>query len=235
MGCRRNKRSAPAPDSLVDPEELARLDRDLQAFFEACPSKHGWVQHANIREYLAPGRIAFYHRIVDLLTTHGVQVDYKRVADVGTCTGYLLRLLADRFPHALLFGYDINPRLIQLSGALCTGAQVEEGNIADGIPGTFDVVLATEVLEHLKRPRQALGNLLGMLEKGGTLALTVPDGRVDRQPAGNVKADGMSFTGHVNFWSLESWDVFLEESCAGCECKTGRLGESGLYGLVRMR
>ena len=39
---------------------------------------------------------------------------------------------------------------------------------------TFDVVVMGEVLEHVRRPDQALDNLRGCLVEGGTLVLTTP-------------------------------------------------------------
>jgi predicted SAM-dependent methyltransferase len=49
----------------------------------------------------------------------------------------------------------------------------------DAIPvpdGTFDVVLCTEVLEHVPEPIRALGELARILKPGGTLMLTAPLG-----------------------------------------------------------
>jgi SAM-dependent methyltransferase len=40
--------------------------------------------------------------------------------------------------------------------------------------GSFDAVLCTEVLEHLPRPIEALGELARLLRKGGHLILTAP-------------------------------------------------------------
>ncbi|MHC4917529.1 MAG: class I SAM-dependent methyltransferase, partial [Planctomycetota bacterium] len=64
-------------------------------------------------------------------------------------------------------------------------------------------------MEHLVDPAAAVENLLGMLESGGRLVLTVPDGREDSVPAGSGSIESGSFSGHIHFWSPESWSIFL--------------------------
>jgi hypothetical protein len=54
-----------------------------------------------------------------------------------------------------------------------------------------------ETLEHLLHPGEALRNLL---EASRRCILTVPEGRKD------------SFRGHINFWSLESWEVLCRDN-----------------------
>lgn len=67
---------------------------------------------------------------------------------------------------------------MELEGEVPPGgsAQIEVGNILD-IPhpdGSFDVVLASEILEHVPEDVQAISELVRILAPGGTLAVTVP-------------------------------------------------------------
>jgi hypothetical protein len=48
-----------------------------------------------------------------------------------------------------------------------------------------------------------------MLDDSGVALVTVPNGRLD------------TFDGHINFWSPESWEVFLKQMCDGFSIKTG--------------
>jgi trans-aconitate methyltransferase len=61
----------------------------------------------------------------------------------------------------------------------------------------FDLVLCTEVLEHLNEPRRAIDQLRGLCARGGRVAITVPDGAED------------SWEGHVNFWDEAALRTFL--------------------------
>ena len=67
---------------------------------------------------------------------------------------------------------------MELEGEVPPGgsAKIEVGNILD-IPhpdGSFDVVLASEILEHVPEDVQAISELVRILAPGGTLAVTVP-------------------------------------------------------------
>lgn len=70
------------------------------------------------------------------------------------------------------------------------------------VGGTHDIVLCTEVLEHLMHPERALDNLMS-LRPSRAIALTVPQGRADT--AGQ----------HINFWSPESWQAFIDRNAKG--------------------
>ncbi len=75
-----------------------------------------------------------------------------------------------------------------------------------------------DVLEHLLYPDRALRHLMDMVAPEGTLMLAVPNGRYDH------------FAGHINFWSPESWRVFLEVNSPGWQIETGVTGNGRLAG-----
>ncbi|MCK4934746.1 MAG: methyltransferase domain-containing protein [Simkaniaceae bacterium] len=68
------------------------------------------------------------------------------------------------------------------------------------LPELADVIFCTEVLEHLQHPESAITHLLTLKKDAGVLILTVPNGRID------------SSAQHINFWSPESWKIFLQKS-----------------------
>lgn len=74
-------------------------------------------------------------------------------------------------------------------------------NLYDPPPRQFDFVLCTEVLEHLENPELAYQHLQQAVRPGGSLLIAVPNGRFDRSGY------------HINFWSPESWSIFIERGC----------------------
>ena len=85
------------------------------------------------------------------------------------------------------------------------------------------MIFCIEVLEHLLHPDIALRNIVNMLSGSGVALITVPNGRID------------TFDGHINFWSPESWEVFLKQICSGYTIKTGLIedGQNNYAVIIR--
>ncbi len=165
-----------------------------------------------VKSYLDPG---FYDRLINLLTSHGVDYEQKRVADVGCGIGGLLSALKTRFQTQSLIGLEYSEKALEIARAEVPGVEFCYFDIYEGSPRKFDVIFCIEVIEHLLYPDKALRSLVGMLDESGVALLTVPNGRVD------------TFDGHINFWSPESWEVFLDRVCDGCRIKTGLIEDGG--------
>lgn len=95
------------------------------------------------------------------------EVQDKSIIEVGSCdvNGSLRRLLESWHPREYI-GVDISP-----------GRGVDEicdvDNIVDRFgKSRFDIVVATEVIEHVKDWRSALSNLKGVCKPGGTVLVT---------------------------------------------------------------
>lgn len=178
-------------------------------------SKEGLEEFYSDREavesYLDPG---FYDRILDLLAGYGVDYEQRLVADVGCGTGGLLIALRQRSQTGSLTGFEYSEKALDIARLQLSTAEFYTFDIYEGVGRQFDVIFCIEVLEHLLRPDIALRNLLDMLRDSGVAMVTVPNGRVD------------DFEGHINFWSPESWKVFVNQTCEGYSVKTG-LMENG--------
>ncbi|MBB5035175.1 class I SAM-dependent methyltransferase [Prosthecobacter vanneervenii] len=99
------------------------------------------------------------------------------VLDIGCGQGWQLAEIRKLRPEARLFGMDISPKLVSLAREHVPGAQVETGD-ADKLSypaDSFDVVVMTEVLEHLSDPVLALGQIRQVLKSGGWMLITVPN------------------------------------------------------------
>jgi SAM-dependent methyltransferase len=96
------------------------------------------------------------------------------ILDVGTSAGTNLRMLRDR-GHQNVVGLDSSPEAIRF----CTEKGLGEVRIGDicALPfpdATFDLVLATDILEHVDDDLLALRELRRVLKPDGRLLLTVP-------------------------------------------------------------
>ena len=95
--------------------------------------------------------------------------------DIGCGVGVLLRKIREARPQVSLMGADISAAAIEILEK--QGIQ----GVVGGFPklpledDRFDVVLASEVLEHLSDPDQAVRDILRLVKPDGRVILTVPD------------------------------------------------------------
>ena len=71
------------------------------------------------------------------------------------------------------------------------------------IDESFDVVLCTEVLEHLKEPQKAIDDMRRVLKKGGKLILTTPF----IFPLHDTPSDYFRYTKYGLRYLLRDWDI----------------------------
>lgn len=97
-----------------------------------------------------------------------------RILDVGSSTGTNLRMLRDAGYKSVL-GLDSSEESIRWTKAKGL-PEVVKGDVCD-LPfdtGSFDLVLATDVLEHVDHDGQAVAEIARILKPGGHVLITVP-------------------------------------------------------------
>lgn len=131
------------------------------------------------------GCIAFATRILTRSDVEG-----KRVLEVGSYdVNGTLRGAIDPLNPASYTGVDMAP-----------GPGVDQVCLAEGLidrfgPESFDVVLSTEMLEHVQDWRTVIDNMKGVLAIGGILVLT-------------TRSKGFQFHGYpVDFWRFSLSDM----------------------------
>lgn len=96
------------------------------------------------------------------------------ILDVGCSSGVLLTDLRDN-GFCNLYGIDVSESAIALAREYGhTSVQVMDGSNLDFLPATFDVIIASDCLEHIEQDELALENWRRILKPGGTLILFVP-------------------------------------------------------------
>jgi SAM-dependent methyltransferase len=141
------------------------------------------------------------------------QVAPSRVLEIGVGEGHVTARVRRRFPGATIIGLDLPAE--ELHGHWEGTRVVGVFGDATRLPfpdGTFDLVMAIEVLEHIHHPERALNELARV--GTGPAIFSVPFEPIWR--AGNivrgryVKAWGNT-PGHVNHWTSRSFRRFIEQ------------------------
>lgn len=100
-----------------------------------------------------------------------------RALEIGPGSGLYLPDLADRFSSVT--GSDIENAFLSnardLALTIDNISAVEDDITSTALPsGGFDLILCTEVIEHIAGTERVLGNIHRLLADGGTLILTTP-------------------------------------------------------------
>lgn len=181
-----------------------------------------YSDHGSVEEYYDAQRLSFYSAVSDFLQSESVALDGTDVLDAGCGTGHMLSELLRWSTPRSVSGCDFSQAAIDFSRDRFPKFHFFRHDVYDALPTQFDVVICTEVLEHLEHPWDALTNLGAALRDGGVMVLTVPNGRLDNSNE------------HINFWSPESWKAFLTMQAPGCLVATALLGSGG-YNIAILR
>ncbi|MFH1072206.1 MAG: class I SAM-dependent methyltransferase [Nanoarchaeota archaeon] len=94
--------------------------------------------------------------------------------DAGCGDGSLLVKLHQDWPHLRVHGFDISGEVIQ-ENKKKIDLTIGDLSRKNTLPGKkFDIIICSEVLEHIKEYRKAIANLSALLKKRGYLIITSP-------------------------------------------------------------
>lgn len=99
----------------------------------------------------------------------------QRVLDVGCSSGYLARPLVER--GCTVIGLERDPAAAEEARGVCEDVLVGDVETMElpFEPGSFDVVLCGDLVEHLRDPEAFLVRVRPLLRAGGQLVLTTPN------------------------------------------------------------
>lgn len=153
----------------------------------------------------------FFRNLVSLIAAK--QVD--SILDVGCGEGFTLNRLKEKGIGKELEGIEYLKTAIELGHKMYPDIKIKQGNIYQ-LPykdNSFDLVLCTEVLEHLDKPQEGLKELVRVSKK--YLVLSVPN-----EPffmlAQMVRGKNWSRFGndieHINHWTFVSFPKFVKQN-----------------------
>ena len=116
-------------------------------------------------------------QVIDLAASDEAASDTKKVLDVGCWTGEVGRILTER--GCAVTGIEIDAEAARLAEKVLDRvvvADLDAQPLTELVePGTFDVVIFADVLEHLLDPRAALEQARELLAPGGRVVISIPN------------------------------------------------------------
>jgi 2-polyprenyl-3-methyl-5-hydroxy-6-metoxy-1,4-benzoquinol methylase len=153
----------------------------------------------------------FFRNLTNLIATKKVD----SILDVGCGEGFTLNRLKEKGTYKKLEGIEYLPAAIELGKKTYPDIKITQGSIYE-LPykdNSFDLVLCTEVLEHLDKPQDALRELVRVSNK--YLVISVPN-----EPffmlAQLVRGKNWSRLGndieHINHWTMFGFPKFIRKN-----------------------
>lgn len=146
----------------------------------------------------------------------------KTVLDVGCSTGYIARELKKKGCHVV--GIEIDEVAAEMARNYCGKVIVGDIEEVKELPypdGYFDVIILSDVLEHLKRPDVVLLKLKRYLKPGGFVIASIPNiarleyrlkllfGKFDYE---DYEKSGILSSAHLRFFTRKTARKLFETS-----------------------
>ena len=143
----------------------------------------------------------------------------KRVLDVGCASGYLAERLAQK--ECQIFGIEIDKKAAGKARKYCQQVIETDVEMVDKLPFSenfFNVIIYSDILEHLRRPDLVLARFSKYLTDDGLIIASIPNiariefrlklalGKFGYQESGILKKD------HLRFFTLATAKKMFQEA-----------------------
>ena len=200
---------------LLNPKQLQHLIIRETLYRQRKRSRQGWVewqkydtytaasQHSTAVAYARPLNLARIHTFIDMINSVGKGL---MVLDVGCGDGVLSEPISKLGNNVTSFDLPtITPLAQKRHVSLVLSGDAEKLAFA---PNSFDVVLASEVVEHLWNPQSFLDEAYRVLKPKGYLIVETPEG-----------IEGLRYDAHKNYFTVEIFQHMLGKKFSTCEVK----------------
>lgn len=99
----------------------------------------------------------------------------KDIIDLGTADGLMLSMLKDNFPSANCVGIEYSRELVETNTNKKITVLQGDVNSLQMPDNSFDIAVATAIIEHLPNPKRMLEEAKRVLRPNGFMILTSPD------------------------------------------------------------
>ena len=150
----------------------------------------------------------FMRALVDL----AIQTDACTILDVGCGEGLVIRQLDLLWSKEAIHGVDISPELLKVAQNIASNAVYFAGNVYQlPLPDHYyDLVICTELLEHLNNPQAALAEITRVGKDHCLLSVPhEPWWRIANVMRGSYLTKCGNTPGHINHWSRQGFTKFV--------------------------
>ncbi len=172
------------------------------------------MKHGNYQKYMNPNPLQrlLIRRFLDTVARWIEELNVRLILDVGCAEGFVSAYVLDRCPWVRAFGVDIDVSALRRGRMLGHTLPTCAGDVIS-LPmasGMADVVMATEVLEHVPEPERAVRELVRASRE--YVLISVPWEPWFRV-ANALRLKNLSRLGddpeHVNHWTGRGFRRFL--------------------------
>lgn len=160
------------------------ITRDYEAYWSDLKGSHAFH----------PGNRFRYRTIVRELRR--LDLNPKDIVDCGCGDGSLICSLRELYPDSALYGMDVADNVpVNRAQIGIHFRQLDLGRrVADDLTNRFDLLVCSEVIEHVDDDRCVIENLIAMARPGATIMLTTQRGRIYRTE---------QYLGHLRHYKTE--------------------------------
>ncbi len=137
------------------------------------------IEYARKREWQKSLRYRFLrrtHEVLSAIERFG-RKPVEGIVDLGTADSRMLDIIHQKHPHARCVGIEYTQELVDYGKAKFPHLEIVQGNIRSiSFPdNSFDVAIATAVIEHVPDPTKVMKEAKRVLKPSGIFVLTSPD------------------------------------------------------------
>jgi ubiquinone/menaquinone biosynthesis C-methylase UbiE len=183
------------------------------------------MQTTNLEKHTNQNPVSrfFLNNFKQLLLEQTKKIKPESILDVGAGEGFTLEMFRQKHIGKKLEGIEYMDDALQLAKKLHPNVTIKKGDIYK-LPykaDTFDLIICTEVLEHLDDPRKALIELKRVTKK--YLILSVPNEplfTVQRVLRGKNVLKLGAHPEHIQHWNAKSFENFVAQELSIKDVRT---------------